>query len=448
MKKLLAIVLAAVLALCSLPFAAFADGADLPSMMEYEGAGYCNLDTVFKENQEFVSELGKGLGYLSEREYKITEQYQVLCLAGWVAFDQDIKAFGYRIDGGEVVIVEEAYRTSEDAVVAAAKTANCDYSARFEIPANVAELKGTHVIDYLVKLADDKVYIITAAGNDLTITYEGEADPEATPTPAPVEEDVVLPGIYFTFDEEDKYDTFFSAGKEVEDIGWNAEEKCEQLVVTTSTDPYITMNVPLAANDFFDDDLDCSKYKVLQIGVKVDANHGNGGQIYYTTDESTEPGETQVASLAYKNTTDFQALTVNFTKNRRWTGILTTLRYDVFGTLNADESTVNVYYVAFFETKADADAFAKVFAVKGYDAFPVVATPTPKPTNTPTPTPTATPDVTEAPVEPEVTEAATEIPAGDDKDNKTDSGCGSVVGGGAVVVAAAMAAFIIRRRKH
>ena len=98
-----------------------------------------------------------------------------------------------------------------------------------------------------------------------------------------------------------------------------------------------------------------------------------------------------MATINYKNTTDFQAVTANFTKAKKWSGMLTILRYDVFGTLEADESTVEVYYVAFFETKADADEFGKLFAERGYDIFPEVATPTPKPTNTPTPTPTATP---------------------------------------------------------
>lgn len=458
MKKLLIVLLAVALAVSVMPITVFAEEpvSSLPSMVEYDGKNHCNLDTVFREEDEFVSEMGMGFSYLGERDFVIEAEYQELTLAGWVAFDKEIKAFGYRIDGGSVIILEDAYRDPEDAVVEAASYVGCDYAARFVIRANVAELKGRHTIDYVVRLTGNEDYIIAMSGSDMTVTYVGPKDPAETPTPEPVisETDVVAPGIFFTFDEEDKYAGFFSGGKEVEDIGWDPEKKCELLVVSTSQDPYISANVAIAAFDEFDEDIDCSKYKAVSIGVRVDENHGIGGQIYFATDENPEVGEGQVTTISYKNTTDFQAVTVNFAKIRKWSGILTTFRYDVFGTLAAEESTVEVYYVAFFETKADADNFAKAFAEKGYDAFPVIATPTPKPTNTPTPTPTSTPEGYVAPTDvPETGEPTeTEVPGGDDKPADSGSsggkkGCGGIIGGG-FAIAALGAVLMIKRKKH
>ncbi len=457
MKKLTAVLLMIALAISVIPVAVFAEEPPaMPSMTEYEGSYHCNLDTAFKENDEFLSEMGKGLQYLIENDFIIKGEYQLLALAGWVAFDQPIKAFGYRIDGGGVIYVEEAYRDPEDAVVAAAAESGCDHSARFHIPVDVSGLKGNHTIDYIVKLGDDTRYIISMSGSDLTVVYSGPADPDATPTPEPVigETDVVLPGIFFAFDEEDKYDGFFSSGKDIEDIGWNEERKCEQLLVTTSDDPYIPANVAMAAYDWFGEDIDCSKYKVVSIGVRVDENHGIGGQFYFGTDENPTLGEGQVSTISYKNTLDFQAVTVNYTKVRKWSGYLTTFRYDVYGKLDAEESVVDVYYIAFFETKADADNFAKAFAEKGYDVFPAVATATPKPTNTPTPTPTPTPDGYEDPTEAPVTEKPTETDAQSGESGKTEetgkkkSGCGGIIGGGFAIAAVIGAAAVIKRKKH
>ena len=454
MKKLLALVLVIAMAISVMPLVVFADGGELKSMSEYDGNNKCLIDAVLKNDGEFMSENGNGFAWLNEREFTITEELQVLSISGWAAFDQEIKAYGYRLDGGEVVFIDEAFHVADDAVQAAAESMGCEYAARYHINVDVSGLKGKHVIDYVTKVADGGVYILNVSGIDVTVTYAGVEDPDATPTPEPTagsetEEITCLPGIFFTFDEEDKYEDFFIAGKEVEDIGWDPEKKCELLVVTNSTDPYITLNAPLAAFDVFDEDIDCGKYKVVSVGVKLDSNHGTGGQFYYTTDENGELGETQVATINYKNTTDFQAVTANFTKAKKWSGMLTILRYDVFGSLEADESTVEVYYVAFFETKADADEFGKLFAERGYDIFPEVATPTPKPTNTPTPTPTATP---EGYVEPgaEETEVPTETAeAGNEqKEENKKSGCGSVLGGGIALVAAAGAVLVIKRKKH
>lgn len=447
MKKLLAVILTAALVISLLPTVIFAEKTNIPSMGEYEGLGYTNLDTVFKEDDQNLSEIGKGTAYLNENDFTLKGEYSVIDLGGWVAFDTEIKAFGYRIDGGEAVIVEEAYAVPEDAVVAAALGLKCDYCARFRIRVDVSGLKGRHVIDYLVQLNDNNIYIISVMGLDLTITYEGPADPDAASTPEPEEKsDLVLPGIFFTFDEEDKYDGLFSAGHDMEDLGWDSEKKCEQIIVSMSTDPYLPVNAALVASDFFDDPIDLSKYKVLSIGVQLDENHGSGGQIYYVTDEYPDLGETQVTSINYKNHTDFQAINVNFAKVKKWAGELQMFRYDAFATTSNEESIISLYYIAFFETKADAENFAKAFAEQGYDVFPVVETPTPKPTNTPSPTPTVTPEAseTEAPAVTE-TEVPTEVAA---TEEPKQSGCGSVMlSGFAVLALAGAAAMLVRRKK-
>lgn len=434
MKKVLAILLATALVLSALPFVVFAEKAELPSMGEYEGSCYTNLDNVFKDG-ELMTEDGKGLPFLNENDFVVQTEAQTLGIGGWVAFDTEIKGFGYRIDGGEAVFSEDFIHDAEAAVQAAAATVSCDYSARFFILANVEGLKGDHLIEFLVK-AGNETYTMYVTGLELSITYKGPADENATPAPEEGETEVQagLPGIFFAFDEEDKYEGLFSGGREVEDIGWDSENKCELIQVVTSQDPSITVNATLVASDFFDEDIDLSKYKVLSIGVKLDENHGTGGQIYYDTDEDPGFGEGKVTMINYKNHTDFQAITINYSKVKKWSGILNTFRYDVFGTLNAEESTVQVYYIAFFETKADADNFAKLFAEKQYEAFPVVATPTPKPTNTPSPTPTATPDAQDVP-EVQETEAPTETAENGQTEEKKESGCGSIIGGGLALTA-------------
>ena len=127
------------------------------------------------------------------------------------------------------------------------------------------------------------------------------------------------------------------------------------------------------------------------------------------------------------------------------------LRYDPFFE-SAEDTTVEVYYVAFFKNMNDAEAFGARFLEEGLPA-------TPEPTEAPTATPT--PEVTEAPAE-EPTQAPVEEPTKEPDAEPTDApvateapqkkGCGSALGGiSAVVVLAAAgfgAAFAMPRRNR
>ncbi|MBO7398940.1 MAG: hypothetical protein J6X47_07220 [Clostridia bacterium] len=453
MKKVLALAIAAIMILSVIPFAAAA--AESKSIEEYEGKYYVIWDNVFKNNEDaenLLSPLGGAGGWISEQDGVIKDPegaYTAICLSGWVAFDQEIKAYGYRIDDGEIVFVDEAYREADPAVVDAAATVGCDYAARYCVTIPTAGLLGLHKLGVFVKVADGEVYMLSRQGQDIEVGYQGPEDPNATDTPVPEETPAAdpsenAPGVWLTFDEEEKYPDLFNNGHGMSADEYDEEKKCQLILVDAGGDPYIALNIGGAILDYFEDGVDCDEYKVLQLGVKVNPKAGNSGQIYYTNEDEGNFNEGMAIAFNYKQTEEFQALTINFTRTKKWSGLLGQIRYDAFGE-TTDESDIELYYVAFFKTKDQADAFAKEFAEKGYDAFPVIATPTPKPTNTPSPTPTSTPEETD---EPEATTAPTVTEAPKDND-KPKKGCGSsVVCGGVLVCLLGAAVAVIGKKKN
>ena len=451
MKKIIAICLIAALALTAIPVMSFA--AELTSMLDYDGSCYGALDNVFIDNtDEFMGGFdGAGRDYLTEIDGTIRGEHSFVMITGWVAFDQPIKGYGYQIDGGDVVMVEDAIVTAGQDVLDAAASQNCDYATRMKIRIELGGLLGTHTLVPTIRVEDGKDYSLALFNQEIEITYEGPADPNATPTPEPEatpegEAGETEPVIFLLFDEDDKYGDIFTGGNMVEVGDFDEEKKCQILNVSESTDPYIAIAVVDAVDEVFGEEIDLDAYKFVQLGVRINPEACNSnGQIYFTTSEDPSLGERQCLAFQYKKTDEFQIVTINFSRTKSWTGILNVFRYDVFGTATAD-SDAELYYIAFFKTKEVAEAFAAEYTEKGADAFPEVATPTPKPTNTPTPEPVDTPtdsgneDNAQAPT---AAPSVTETP-----DTGKKKGCGSVVLGGAAVAAMMGAALILLKKKH
>ena len=449
MKKIIAICLIAALALTAIPVMSFA--AELTSMLDYDGSCYGALDNVFLDNtDEFMGGRdGAGRDYLTEIDGTIRGEHSFVMITGWVAFDQPIKGYGYQIDGGDVVMVEDAIVTAGQDVLDAAASQNCDYATRMRIRIELGGLLGTHTLVPTIRVEDGKDYSLALFNQEIEIIYEGPADPDATPTPEPETtpgEEEPGPALFLVFDEDDKYGDIFSGGNAVEVGDFDEEKKCQILSVSESTDPYITVAIVDAIDEVFGEEVDLDVYKFVQLGVRIDPEACNSnGQIYFTTDEDPELGERQCLAFQYQKTNEFQSVTINFTRTKSWTGALNVFRYDVFGTATAD-SEAELYYIAFFKTKDAAEAFATEYAEKGADAFPEIATPTPKPTNTPTPEPVDTPDDSgndgddqAATAEPSVTESP---------ESGKKRGCGGAVLGGAAVAAMMGAALILLKKKH
>lgn len=451
MKKVFAFVLIAAMVLTAIPMMSFAE--ELPSMLEYDGFFSGSLDNVFlDDSNEFMGgKDGAGLFYLNEVENTIVGPHTAITITGWLAFDQPILGYGYQIDGGDVIMVDGAAFESEQAVIDAAAAAGCDYSARMKLTMDVSGLYGSHDILPVVKLEDGSRYTMALSGADIEITYDGLWNPDETPSPS-VEatpggsEEKAGPGLWLVFDEDDKYGEVFINGHDVEVGDFDEEKKCQTLTVIESLDPYITINVADAVDEFFGEEVELDVYKYVQFAVRIVPEAGNGnGQLYYTTSEDPEFSQRQTANFRYTDDTGIQIITMSFAKTKQWTGTMQFLRYDVFGSSLAD-SEVEIYYIAFFETKDAAAAFEADYIEKGADAFPEIATPTPKPTNTPTPDPTATPEDTGNEKEPQNETAAPTVTEAPDNDKK--SGCGGALLGGAAVAAMMGAALILLRKKH
>lgn len=269
--------------------------------------------------------------------------------------------------------------------------------------------------------------------------YQGpdhSAAPGVEETASPGEDDGIPFGT-LVFDSDD-YDDFWVSPSGVDDIFFNEEESCYELVFTESNDPYVGMDFGGYTADGVLDSIDLDEYKVMQIKIKIDPSRGSSGNLYFTTDEA--PGaysEERNVKYSYEKTEDWQIVNIDCSRQRNWTSELAVTRLDVFSTL-PEESSVKIAYITFFKTLAGAKAFAE-----GGSVFPATPEPTPTPEVTPSPEATAEPDVTEVADETDGSGSeATPSPA--------KKGCGSVIGTvmGAFFVPAALAAAAVFVRKH
>ena len=113
---------------------------------------------------------------------------------------------------------------------------------------------------------------------------------------------------------------------------------------------------------------------------------------------------------------------------------MVSFRFDPFSTVES-ESTVDIAWMAFFDSVASATAFDGDF-----DKLYATPTPDPNATPTPTPVPTETPKATTAPTQ--VPLDATRVPA----TTNNDKGCGSSSAVAQVMLVLG-AALIIKKKK-
>ena len=135
MKRVLALVITLLMVASLMPFAASAE--EIADVDGYEGKAYVIFDNICaNEETNLLSPLGGASAWIVEHDGVIEDTesaYRSIFFTGWVAFDQEIKGFGYRIDDGEIVYKDEFKREADEAVMAAAASVPCDYASRYVI---------------------------------------------------------------------------------------------------------------------------------------------------------------------------------------------------------------------------------------------------------------------------------------------------------------------------
>ena len=188
-----------------------------------------------------------------------------------------------------------------------------------------------------------------------------------------------------------------------------------------------------------EDFIELSEYPFIKIRVKNTGVTSEKFEMYIGRDDEPLSETNAFQYVIGKEHTEFKEFVIDAKtlKGAFWTGEMTTLRVD--GLNNPEDGEqLFIEYLAFFKTKADADAWTPN------------RNQTPKPTAEPTPTPAPTKEPTQKP-------AATNTPAKTNKGNNTDTdstdkGLNPIVLiiCGVVVIAAVGAAIllIIRSKKN
>ena len=276
--------------------------------------------------------------------------------------------------------------------------------------------------------------------HNLKAEYMGNVpvqDPEATTEPGEAAE----PSALFVFTaEDDVCDALLGGSKNlINDVYFN--EKYYAIEVAQGGDPYIELCFGTLATLGDIDEISADENRVVQLAVRVNTEEGyKSGSLYWQTDEHPGYSEAQNQTYNYAATDEIQLVNIDFTRIKKWEGTVGNLRYDPFFE-SAEDTTVEVYYVAFFKNMNDAEAFGARFLEEGLPA-------TPEPTEAPTATPT--PEATEPPAE-EPTQAPVEEPTKEPDAEPTDApaateapqkkGCGSALGGISAFVVLAAAGF-------
>ena len=280
-----------------------------------------------------------------------------------------------------------------------------------------------------------------------------EKTPE--PTPDPTSYDGTPYGLLvFNTDDDIFYDFFSETGRnQIADVYFDSDKGCWSIDIAQGGDPFIELGFGTLAYSEDMDVVSADDCKIVQLGVRVNTNEGaKSGSFYYQTSEHGGYSEAQNILYNYVTTDELQCVNVDLTKAKAWEGEVANCRFDAF-TSSKEDTTVDVYYIAFFNNKTAADAFAAQIAEKGLDALPTPApTPTKAPTAEPTEKPTEAP-ATDAPVAtdvPDVTEkagTATDKPADDVKDGNGNKWVIPVIIVAAVVVCAAVVGIIVAKKK-
>ena len=255
-------------------------------------------------------------------------------------------------------------------------------------------------------------------------------------------------GDYIMMTEDDNADALALSGHYVE--GTVTDDGTLLLTVdTTNNDPYYEIKFAMVG---LNDLVSCEEYPVMAMSVRVKGKISNGGGeafMYTSSVAGATVGYTGIVSYDY-STDDWQTIYVDAAMNARfrenaengdtWEG----LRFDVLaGRGDGDPMTVEIRWIAFFESVDAAVNFDGTFEAKEEKptAEPSDATEAPaeEPTTAPTEAPAADPTTapTEAP-----TEAPSEAPAKEEKE-----GCGSVITGGAALVAVMTGGVLLLGKK-
>ncbi len=265
--------------------------------------------------------------------------------------------------------------------------------------------------------------------------------------------------LVFNSDDDIFYDFFSETGRnQITDVYFDESKGCWSIDVSAGGDPFIEFAFGILAGNEDMDVVSADDCKILQLGVAVNTAEGaKGGSMYFQTSENGSYDEAKNILYNYVTTDELQCVNIDFSKAKLWTGDVSNCRYDMF-TSSKEDTTVDVYYAAFFTNKIAADAFAAQIAEKGLAALPTPApTPTKAPTAEPTEKPTDAP-ATDVPVvtdAPETTEEAkaTDKGADTDKNGENDTKGNTnkwlvpVIIVAAVVVCAAVVGIIVAKKK-
>lgn len=203
-------------------------------------------------------------------------------------------------------------------------------------------------------------------------------------------------------------------------------------------------NIPL---DMLSAEVDCSVYKAFAINVKLSAG-GDNAYVYFDTDVNPGLSEDKNLSIEYANSTDWQTIIWDFSKNAKFDGTLTTLRLDPFG--ECKDVTYEIKWIAFFKTAAEAAAFNGVFATSATStnaSVPNVSVPNASATSAATSTSVAsTSATTKSPTvaaskQPSPTKAAID---------KSDGSQGLVISliAGGIIIAAIVVFVVVKKKKQ
>ena len=274
--------------------------------------------------------------------------------------------------------------------------------------------------------------------------------PETTAEPGEVSDSSVLFALNY---ESELNDMLFEGNKNIiQKVYFN--ENCYLIELPAGSDPFVELCFGALAASSDIDEISADDYKVVQLGVRVNTDEGGSvtGNLYWQTDLHLGYSEPQNSQFKYDKTTDIQVINIDFTKVKKWEGVVGNLRYDPFTVANED-TEIELYYIAFFPSMESAEAFGAAFLAEGLPATPApTEKPTAAPTAVPTEVPTAVPTeaATAVPTEAAV---ATDAPT-DNSGNKSDAKSGNFPTGavigiviGVVAIAAVISGVLISKSK-
>lgn len=182
------------------------------------------------------------------------------------------------------------------------------------------------------------------------------------------------------------------------DTRYTVENNALKLVSISGNDPYVTINYALAKTS-----ISASKYKYLTFEYMIPESNSSiasGGQIFFQVGSNNNPSEAySVQTKSLKRDGQYHTLTVDFSKNSKWTGTIHSLRMDYFNACKAGD-TMYIKRIVLSETSPESPSAATP-----------TAEPTPTPTAVPTPTPAPTAKATSKPTAvPTSVEEETSVP--------------------------------------